>query len=69
VVGTTAVKKQATSMQGWIMDRNNYYGTNSVFLFDSNNSTHYYLNNKSVFGPANNNDSNSRILKTQKIMQ
>jgi hypothetical protein len=64
---TTATQKPATSMQGWTMDRNYYYGTNDVFLYDGNNSTSYYLNNRTAFWPSGNNDLNSKMLKTRNI--
>lgn len=66
-LSTTATQKPATSMQGWTMDRNYYYGTNDIFIFDSNNSTPYYLNNRTAFWPSGNNDLNSKMLKTRNI--
>jgi hypothetical protein len=64
---TTATQKPATSMQGWTMDRNNYYGTDSVFLYDNNVLTAYYLSNRTAFWGASSNDANSRTLKTRNI--
>jgi hypothetical protein len=64
---TTAVQKPATSMQGWTMDRNAYYGTDGVFLYDSNVSTAYYLNNRTAFWGASSNDLNSRMLPTRNL--
>lgn len=67
LLSTTATQKPATSMQGWTMDRNNYYSPDLVFLYDSNNSTAYYLNNRSAFWPSNNNDLNSKMLQSNQI--
>jgi hypothetical protein len=67
LLSTAAVQKPATSMQGWTMDRNYYYGTNGVFLYDSNVSTAYYLTNRTAFWGASNNDLNSRQLQTRDI--
>lgn len=67
LLSTTATQKPATSMQGWTMDRNNYYSPNLVFLYDSNNSTAYYLNNRTAFWTSGNNDLNSRMLQTNLI--
>jgi hypothetical protein len=69
LLSTTATQKPATSMQGWTMDRNYYYGTDNVFLYDTNVTTAYYLTNRIAFWLSGNNDLNSKMLKTRNINQ
>lgn len=67
LLSTTATQKPATSMQGWTMDRNNYYSPDLIFLYDSNVSTAYYLTNRTAFWPSNDNDLNSKMLQSNQI--
>lgn len=63
---TTATIKGKTSMQGWDMDYNNYYGNNLVYIRDQQGgNTDYYLNNLTAFWSSGNNDINSKQLQTR----
>lgn len=65
---TTATIKGKTSMQGWDMDYNNYFGNNLVYIRDQQSpQTDYYLNNRTAFWTSGNNDLNSRMLQTNLI--
>jgi hypothetical protein len=66
VLSTTATEKVATSMQGWTIDNNFYYGTNDLYLSNQQNSTLYYLSDRSAFWNANQ-EINSQMVETREI--
>lgn len=63
---TTATEKGATSMQGWTIDNNFYYGTNDLYLFNQQNSTLYYLSNRSAFWNSTQ-EQYSQMVETREI--
>ena len=63
---TTATIKGATSMQGWTMDYNVYYGEGNVYIYNQQNSTAYYLSARTSFWSGSQ-DANSQMVTTREI--